>query len=222
MTDKTYFPAGSKITLADGTYKNIEDIVEGDEIQTYEMANEEFDSANIHLNEQTDTKVKFCYSKEANLKDFIKIEFKQYVNPEIVDDDVEELEDKDIESLTINKHGTLMGGANLGWVVYAKDELLSFLNTNTEPVGLDSDELEELVHDFSETITQLEVGQHITTDSGKNLKDVEITAITELTEEDEEITAYCIETLENGHSVFVNDVLVKAESSDETEETEND
>lgn len=214
MTDKTYFPAGSKITLADGTYKNIEDIVEGDEIQTYEMANEEFDSANMHLNEQTDTKVKFTYNEKANLKDFIKIEFKQYVNPEIVDDDVEELEDKDIESLTVNKYGTLMGGANLGWVVYAKDELLSFLNTNTEPVGPDSDELEELVHDFSATITQLEVGQLITTDSGKNLKDLEVTAITDFVDEDEEITAYCIDSLENGHTVFVNDVLVKVNEAD--------
>ena len=214
MTDKTYFPAGAKITLADGTYKNIEDIVEGDEIQTYEMANEEFDSANMHLNEQTATKVNYCFSKKSNLKDFIKIEFKQYVDAEIVDADVEELEDKDIESLTVNKYGTLMGGANLGWVVYAKDELLSFLNTNTEPVGPDSDELEELVHDFSATIAQLEVGQHITTDSGKNLKELEVTAITDFVDEDEEITAYCIDSLENGHTVFVNDVLVKVNEAD--------
>ena len=107
MTKKTYFPAGPKITLADGTYKNIEDVVEGDGVQTYEMSTEDFDSANLHLNEQTDTKVKSTYSEEANLKDFIKIEFKQYVDPEIVDDDVEELEDKDIESLTVNKYGTL-------------------------------------------------------------------------------------------------------------------
>ena len=214
MTDKTYFPAGAKITLADGTYKNIEDIVEGDEVQTYEMSSEEFDSANLHLNEQTATKVNYCFSKKSNLKDFIKIEFKQYVDAEIVDADVEELEDKDIESLTVNKYGTLMGGANLGWVVYAKDELLSFLNTNTEPVGPDSDELEELVHDFSATIAQLEVGQHITTDSGKNLKELEVTAITDFVDEDEEITAYCIDSLENGHTVFVNDVLVKVNEAD--------
>jgi hypothetical protein len=214
MTKKTYFPAGAKITLADGTYKNIEDIVEGDEIQTYEMANEEFDSANMHLNEQTATKVKFTYSEEANLKDFIKIEFKQYVDPEIVDDDVEELEDKDIESLTVNKYGTLMGGANLGWVVYAKDELLSYLNKNTEPVGPDSDEIEVLVHDFSATIAQLEVGQHITADSGKNLKEFEVTVITDYIDEDEEITAYCIDSLENGDTIFVNDVLVKVNGAD--------
>lgn len=214
MTKKTYFPAGAKITLADGTYKNIEDVVEGDGVQTYEMSTEDFDSANLHLNEQTDTKVKFTYSEEANLKDFIKIEFKQYVDPEIVDDDVEELEDKDIESLTVNKYGTLMGGANLGWVVYAKDELLSYLNKNTEPVGPDSDEIEVLVHDFSATIAQLEVGQHITADSGKNLKEFEVTVITDYIDEDEEITAYCIDSLENGDTIFVNDVLVKVNGAD--------
>ena len=215
MTKKTYFPAGAKITLADGTYKNIEDVVEGDGVQTYEMSTEDFDSANLHLNEQTDTKVKFTYSEEANLKDFIKIEFKQYVDPEIVDDDVEELEDKDIESLTVNKYGTLMGGANLGWVVYAKDELLSFLNINTESVEFDDDgEMEESVHDFSPTLTQMEVGQHITADSGKNLKEFEVTVITDYIDEDEEITAYCIDSLENGDTIFVNDVLVKVNGAD--------
>jgi hypothetical protein len=207
MTDKTYFPAGSKITLADGTYKNIEDIVEGDEIQTYEMANEEFDSANIHLNEQTDTKVKFTYSEEANLKDFIKIEFKQLANPEL-ELSTEEIENIEVQSLTVNKYGTLMGGSNLGWVVYAKDELLSFLNKNTESVGPDSDEIEVLVDDFSEMITQMEVGQHITADSGKNLKEFEVTVITDYIDEDEEITAYCIAELENGDSIFVNDIMV--------------
>jgi hypothetical protein len=216
MTDKTYFPAGSKITLADGTYKNIEDIVEGDEIQTYEMANEEFDSANMHLNEQTATKVKFTYSEEANLKDFIKIEFKQLADSqlELSTEEIEEIENVEVQSLTVNKYGTLMGGANLGWVVYAKDELLSYLNKNTEPVGPDSDEIEVLVHDFSATIAQLEVGQHITTDSGKNLKELEVTAITDFVDEDEEITAYCIDSLENGHTVFVNDVLVKVNEAD--------
>ena len=119
MTEKTYFPAGAKITLADGTYKNIEDIVEGDEVQTYEMSNEEFDSANIHLNEQTDTKVKFTYSEEANLKDFIKIEFKQLADPELElsTEEIEEIENIEVQSLTVNKYGTLMGGSNLGWLV---------------------------------------------------------------------------------------------------------
>jgi len=215
MTKKTYFPAGAKITLADGTYKNIEDVVEGDGVQTYEMSTEDFDSANLHLNEQTDTKVKFTYSEEANLKDFIKIEFKQYVDPEIVDDDVEELEDKDIESLTVSKCASLMGGANLGWLVYAKDELLSFLNINTESVEFDDDgEMEESVHDFSPTLTQMEVGQHITADSGKNLKEFEVTVITDYIDEDEEITAYCIDSLENGDTIFVNDVLVKVNGAD--------
>ncbi len=217
MTDKTYFPAGSKITLADGTYKNIEDIVEGDEIQTYEMASEEFDSANLHFNEQTATKVKFTYSEEANLKDFIKIEFKQLADPELdlSNKEIEEIENIEVQSLTVNKYGTLMGGSNLGWVVYAKDELVSFLNKNTESVEFDDGgEMIESAHDFSATITQMEVGQHITTDSGKNLKELEVTAITDVEEEDEEITAYCIETLENGHSVFVNDVLVKVNPAD--------
>ena len=55
----------------------------------------------------------------------------------------------------------------------------------------------------------MEVGQHITTDSGKNLKEFEVTVITDYIDEDEEITAYCIDTLESGDTVFVNDILAK-------------
>ena len=91
---------------------------------------------------------------------------------------------------------------------------LSSLNKNTEPVGPDSDEIEVLVHDFSATIAQLEVGQHITADSGKNLKEFEVTVITDYIDEDEEITAYCIDSLENGDTIFVNDVLVKVNGAD--------
>ena len=181
MTEKTYFPAGAKITLADGTYKNIEDIVEGDGVQTYEMSNDEFDSANLHLNEQTDTKVKFIYSEEANLKDFIKIEFKQLANAELdlSNKEIEEIENIEVQSLTVSKCGSLMGGSNLGWMVYAKDELLSFLNKNTVSVEFD-----------------------------------EVTAITDYIDEDEEITAYSIDALESGDTVFVNDVLVKVNGAD--------
>jgi|TARA_B110001454_G_scaffold145837_1_gene135333 hypothetical protein len=217
MTEKTYFPAGAKITLADGTYKNIEDIVEGDGVQTYEMSNDEFDSANLHLNEQTDTKVKFIYSEEANLKDFIKIEFKQLANAELdlSNKEIEEIENIEVQSLTVSKCGSLMGGSNLGWMVYAKDELLSFLNKNTVSVEFDDEgEMIESVHDFAPTITQMEVGQHITTDSGKNLKEFEVTAITDYIDEDEEITAYSIDALESGDTVFVNDVLVKVNGAD--------
>ena len=37
MTNQICFPKGAKVTLADGSYKNIEDIVEGDEVQTYDI-----------------------------------------------------------------------------------------------------------------------------------------------------------------------------------------
>ena len=56
MTNQVCFPKGAKVTLADGSYKNIEDIVEGDEVQTYDMSSEDFDSASIHQNKQTTTK----------------------------------------------------------------------------------------------------------------------------------------------------------------------
>jgi hypothetical protein len=216
MTDKTYFPAGAKITLADGTYKNIEDIEIGDEVQTYDMQHKDFDSANIGLNEQTSTKVKVYDSEEMNLKDFIKIEFKLYVNPahDLSEMDIEEIEGKEVQSLTINQYGRVMGGSDLGWVAYKRDKLVSFLNANSATKTLNK-ETGELVtsfgHDFSDTITQLEVGQLITTDSGENLKEFEVTAITDFIDEDEEITAYCIESSESGSTIFVNDVLVRAE-----------
>jgi len=222
MIDKTYFPAEVKITLADGTYKNIEDIEIGDEVQTYDMNHEEFDAASMHLNEQTSTKVKFCHSKEMNLKNFIKIEFKQYIDPEhdLSPMDIEDIENKDIESLIINKYGTVMGGYNKGWVVYKRDELVSFLNTtetidetgNVSLAGRGPSASSS--HDFSDMYSKLEVGDCISTDSGKNLKEFEVTVITDFIDEDEEITAYCIDSLEKGNTIFANDVLVRAESND--------
>jgi hypothetical protein len=128
--------------------------------------------------------------------------------------DIEEIEGKEVQSLTINQYGRVMGGSDLGWVAYKRDKLVSFLNANSATKTLNK-ETGELVtsfgHDFSDTITQLEVGQLITTDSGENLKEFEVTAITDFIDEDEEITAYCIESSESGSTIFVNDVLVRAE-----------
>ena len=54
---KPYISPECVVTMADGSYKSVAELTEGDEVQTYDMDTEEFDSANIHVNEQTSAKI---------------------------------------------------------------------------------------------------------------------------------------------------------------------
>ena len=82
----THVEKGSQITMKDGSYKSIEDILPGDDVQTYVMGGEDFDSANISNNEQKSTRVINC-GKSTEEMPLVKINFESVS----FDDDGEEV-----------------------------------------------------------------------------------------------------------------------------------
>ena len=212
MTNQVCFPKGAKVTLADGSYKNIEDIVEGDEVQTYDMSSEDFDSASIHQNKQTTTKVDVVKDGTEKSKNMIRIKLEQYIDEDLYT--IEELEeiktDLNFDELVMNKYTAVMGGDDKGWIVHDRDNLVSFLNEQTTEG--------EVEHDFSDGYSQIEVDSTVSADSDKNLKELKVTSIDKTDTEDEEVKVYSILSLEAGDCIFVNDVLVKVHNVDIVEQ----
>ena len=212
MTNQVCFPKGAKVTLADGSYKNIEDIVEGDEVQTYDMSSEDFDSASIHQNKQTTTKVDVIKDGTEKSKNMIKIKLEQYIDEDLyTTEELEEIKtdltDLNFDELVMNKYTAVMGGDDKGWIVHDRDNLVSFLNEETT-------EGEE-EHDFSDEYSQIKVNSTVSADSDKNLKELKVTSIDKTDTEDEEVKVYSILSLEAGDCIFVNDVLVKVHNSNQ-------
>ena len=208
MTNQVCFPKGAKVTLADGSYKNIEDIVEGDEVQTYDMSSEDFDSASIHQNKQTTTKVDVVKDGTEKSKNMIRIKLEQYIDEDLyTTEELEEIKtDLNFDELVMNKYTAVMGGDDKGWIVHDRDNLVLLLNEETT-------EGEE-EHDFSDVYSQIEVDSTVSADSDKNLKELKVTSIDKTDTEDEEVKVYSILSLEAGDCIFVNDVLVKVHNAD--------
>ena len=182
----THIEKGSQITMKDGSYKSIEDVVVGDEVQTYSMNNEDFDSANISLNEQTSTKVTNC-GKSTEEMPLVKINFES-----VSFDDDEEV--KSESSLVMNSTGVMMGGDNIGWVSPDFDKLANIL------VNEDNRNAEEI----SDWGDQLEVDMDVSADSDKSLMNKKVVSIEEVSD----VETYYIDVLKDGDSIFANDVLV--------------
>ena len=192
----TYIEKGSQITMKDGSYKSIEDVVVGDDVQTYNMQGEDFDSANISLNEQTSTKVTNC-GKSTEEMPLVKINFESVS----FDDDGEEV--KSESSLVMNSTGVMMGGADIGWVIPDFDRLTNILvneeNNNTEEVA-----------DWG---NQLEVGMDVSADSDKSLMNKKVISIEEVSD----VETYYIDGLKDGDTIFANDVLVLVDRGGEVD-----
>ena len=151
MTNQVCFPKGAKVTLADGSYKSIEDIKKGDEVQTYDMSSEDFDSASIHQNKQTTTKVDVVKDGTEKSKNMIRIKLEQYIDEDLyTTEELEEIKtDLNFDELVMNKYTAVMGGDDKGWIVHDRDNLVLLLNEETT-------EGEE-EHDFSDVYSQIEV-----------------------------------------------------------------
>ena len=187
MYIETHIGKGSQITMKDGSYKSIEDVVVGDEVQTYSMNNEDFDSANISLNEQTSTKVTNC-GKSTGEMPLVKVNFESIS----IDDDG--VETKLESSLVISSTGVMMGGDNIGWVIPDFDGVTKIL----------IDEHRRYVDEVMDWGNQLEIGMDVSADSDKSLMNKKVVSIEEVSG----IETYYIDALKDGDSIFVNDVLV--------------
>ena len=183
----TYIEKGSQITMKDGSYKSIEDILPGDDVQTYVMGGEDFDSANISNNEQKNTKVINC-GKSTEEMPLVKINFESVS----FDDDGEEV--KSESSLVMNSTGVMMGGDGIGWVIPDFDKLANIL------VNVENRSAEQI----TKWGNQLEVGMDVSADSDKSLMNKKVISIEEVSD----VETYYIDSLEEGDGIFVNDVLV--------------
>tara|TARA_R100001377_G_C3142933_1_gene93380 strand:- start:149 stop:730 length:582 start_codon:yes stop_codon:yes gene_type:complete len=188
--------------MKDGSYKLIEDIKAGDEVQTYDMNHEEFDAASMHLNEQTSTKVIECYKYEEIINiPSNKIEF----NIDFIDADGDKVEKSN--SLTISKKSCIMGGDDQGWMISDLEQVLKGVTeTDLETsVEVDQDIAEKAHEEISQMLNQLEVGTDVSSDSEKDLRSQKVISIEEAPLD---VEMYCIAELENGDSIFVNDIMV--------------
>ena len=194
---KPYISPECVVTMADGSYKSVAELTEGDEVQTYDMDTEEFDSANIHVNEQTSTKIVRISNIEVNQRDIIKLN----LTPEQVwvegFSDGEEGEWKDSgdgKTVTLHSQTAVMGGSGLGWLVGNQDKVIK-----TSPTDDTEDEVADKFH-------QIEAGVEIQMDHGDDLKIRKVESIETMSEDGVETFRLII--LEDGDSVFVDDVML--------------
>ena len=103
-----------------------------------------------------------------------------------------------------------MGGDNQGWMISALEQVLKDA-TDLEQVledVTDNPEPEKIVNtreDMSDMLNQLEVGTDVASDSEKDLRSQKVISIEEAPLD---VEMYCIEELENGDTIFVNDIMV--------------
>ena len=194
MIQYPHIEKGSQITMKDGSYKLIEDIKAGDEIQTYDMDHEDFDSSNMHQNEQTSTKVVECFKEEILNIPSIKIEFKK----DFVNEDGDKVEESN--SLTVSKKSCIMGGDNQGFMVSDLEQILEDATESPE-----TEKIEKAQEEISEMLKQLDVGVDVSSDSDKDLRTQKVISIEEAPLD---VEMYCITELENGDTIFVNDIMV--------------
>jgi len=207
---KPCIPFDSLITLRDGSYKAVQELTIEDEVRTFNMNLESFDSANIHLNEPIYSKIGGISKIEIIESDLLKIQTnlkKIYVEStwgNIFDG----------PTMLIHNQTAIMGGSSLGWLVGNLEKV-----TENRPVSRGYDgELhpiysleDETLEQFLGRFSQLKVEISIQTDAEvykEQFKEKKkITSIEKLTGNNKQIL-YCIESLEDGDSIYVNDIMV--------------
>ena len=192
---KPCIPFDSLITLRDGSYKAVQELTIEDEVRTFNMNLESFDSANIHLNEPIYSKIGGISKIEIIESDLLKIQTnlkKIYVEStwgNIFDG----------PTMLIHNQTAIMGGSSLGWLV-----------GNLEKVTENRPPSDETLEQFLGRFSQLKVEISIQTDAEvykEQFKEKKkITSIEKLTGNNKQIL-YCIESLEDGDSIYVNDVM---------------
>ena len=207
---KPCIPFDSLITLRDGSYKAVQELTIEDEVRTFNMNLESFDSANIHLNKPIYSKIGGISKIEIIESDLLKIQTnlkKIYVEStwgNIFDG----------PTMLIHNQTAIMGGSSLGWLVGNLEKV-----TENRPVSRGHDgELhpiysleDETLEQFLGRFSQLKVEISIQTDAEvykEQFKEKKkITSIEKLTGNNKQIL-YCIESLEDGDSIYVNDIMV--------------
>ena len=191
---KPCIPFDSLITLRDGSYKAVQELTIEDEVRTFNMNSESFDSANIHLNEFIYSKIGGISKIEIIESDLLKIQTnlkKIYV--ESTWGKVDE------PTMLIHNQTAIMGGSSLGWLV-----------GNLEKVTENRPPSDETLEQFLGRFSELEVEISIQTDAevykDQSNEKKKIKSIEKLTGNNKQIL-YCIESLDDGDSIYVDDIM---------------
>ena len=192
---KPCIPFDSLITLRDGSYKAVQELTIEDEVRTFNMNLESFDSANIHLNKPTYSRISGISKIEIIESDLLKIQLnlkKIYVESTWgkVDDE---------PTMIIHNQTAIMGGSSLGWLVGNLEKV-------TENRPRSDETLEQFLGRFSELKVEISIQTDAEVYKEQFKEKNKINSIEKLTGNNNQIL-YCVESLEDGDSIYVNDVM---------------
>tara|TARA_B110001454_G_scaffold145837_1_gene135335 strand:+ start:2304 stop:2912 length:609 start_codon:yes stop_codon:yes gene_type:complete len=191
---KPCIPFDSLITLRDGSYKAVQELTIEDEVRTFNMNLESFDSANIYLNEPIYSKIGGISKIEIIESDLLKIQTnlkKIYV--ESTWGKVDE------PTMLIHNQTAIMGGSSLGWLVGNLEKV-------TENRPRSDETLEQFLGRFSELKVEISIQTDAEVYKEQFKEKKKIKSIEKLTGNNKQIL-YCVESLEDGDSIYVNDVM---------------
>jgi hypothetical protein len=191
---KPCIPFDSLITLRDGSYKAVQELTIEDEVRTFNMNLESFDSANIYLNEPIYSKIGGISKIEIIESDLLKIQTnlkKIYV--ESTWGKVDE------PTMLIHNQTAIMGGSSLGWLVGNLEKV-------TENRPRSDETLEQFLGRFSELKVEISIQTDAEVYKEQFKEKKKIKSIEKLTGNNKQIL-YCVESLEDGGSIYVNDVM---------------
>jgi len=186
MANLSWLNKGTLITLEDGSQKAIEELAEGDKIQTYRAGGEDFDGAHIEHNEQS----------AGAITDIEE-------NSSIEGVDVSKISLSNDTDLVLSSDSPLHGvKSGHNWIVASKEAA-------EELYGAGERDEEEIESGAPESrFSAISANDPVFVDDGEGLSyDVTVSEI-ESQEGKDDFTMYCIGGLDKGDFFFANGVLL--------------
>ena len=186
MANLSWLNKGTLITLEDGSQKAIEELAEGDKIQTYHAGTEDFDGAHIEHNEQS----------AGAITDIEE-------NSSIEGVDVSKISLSNDTDLVLSSDSPLHGvKSGHNWIVASKEAA-------EELYGAGERDEEEIESGAPESrFSAISANDPVFVDDGEGLSyDVTVSEI-ESQEGKDDFTMYCIGGLDKGDFFFANGVLL--------------
>ena len=180
MANLSWLNKGTLITLEDGSQKAIEELSNGDKLQTYHAGGEDFDGAHIENNEQTSGAVTEVQENTIESVDVSKISLSNDTNLVLSSD-------SPIHGM---KEGT-------NWVVASKEAAEEVYGAGEHAEGEPESRFSAIAAD-----------DPVFVDDGEGLSyDVTVEEV-ESQEGKDDFTMYCIGGLDKGSTFFANGVLL--------------
>ena len=186
MANLSWLNKGTLITLEDGSQKAIEELAEGDKIQTYRAGGEDFDGAHIEHNEQS----------AAAITDIEE-------NSSIEGVDVSKISLSNDTDLVLSSDSPLHGvKSGHNWIVASKEAAEELYGAGVR----DEEEIESGAPESR--FSAIEANDPVFVDDGEGLSYDVIVSEIESQEGKDDFTMYCIGGLDKGDFFFANGVLL--------------